>query len=139
LLKLGTITNHSFSLAFATPRCYNYFRHFELTKHTMKKGIHPKKYQTKVTDLSSGKTFVLQSTVDEITTEVTNLTHPFYTGKQKIVDVENLVKKFESKRKNINATAVADKKAKRRQRRQKTTAIKGSQKLTLKDMLKDIK
>lgn len=104
----------------------------------MKKGIHPKLYKTKVTDLSSSKSFTLQSTVEEITTEVTNLTHPFYTGKQKIVDTENLVKKFESKRKNVNKEAVISKRAKKRRRNQKTTEIKAGSKLTLKDMLSNI-
>lgn len=105
----------------------------------MKKGIHPKLHKTaKVTDLSSGKTFTLASTKEEISVEVTNLTHPFYTGKHRIVDTENLVKKFEKKRKKVDTDRVKRKRAKAAARRSKTTEIKAQDKLTLKDMLKNI-
>ena len=66
----------------------------------------------KVTDLSSGETFVIPSTKEEISIEVSNLSHPFYTGKQRIVDTENLVKKFESKRSSANSSKVTNKKDK---------------------------
>ena len=107
----------------------------------MKKDIHPKMYtNAKVTDLSSGKTFNLASTKEEITVEVSNLSHPFYTGKQQIIDTENLVKKFETRRqvasKNINK--VQQKRAKRKARSQKTTSVKAETSLTLKDMLKQL-
>lgn len=105
----------------------------------MKKNIHPKLYKNaKVTDLSSGKSFVIASTQEEIEVEVTNLTHPYYTGKQRIVDTENLVKKFEEKRKQSDKTKVAEKKNKRRERRTKTTTVGSDKKLTLKDMLKQM-
>jgi len=106
----------------------------------MKKGIHPKTYtNAKVNDLSSGKSFTLASTKEEITTEVTNLTHPFYTGKHRIVDTENLVKKFEKKRKSADTAKVSKKRKKIRTRNKKTTKIEGSKTLTLKDMLKNMK
>ena len=94
----------------------------------------------KVTDLSSGKKFKLASTKEEITVEVSNLSHPFYTGKQQIVDTENLVKKFESRRKTAHAVAtkVQHKREKRKARAQKTTALKAERTLTLKDMLKQL-
>jgi large subunit ribosomal protein L31 len=104
----------------------------------MKKNIHPKlNLKAKVTDVSSGQTFHLASTKDEIAVEVSNLTHPFYTGKHRIVDTENLVKKFEEKRKNIDKKKLANKKEKRKKRRTKTTSLESKKKLTLKDMLKD--
>lgn len=106
----------------------------------MKKGIHPKlNLKTKVNDLSSGKQFTLASTQDEITVEVTNLTHPYYTGKHRIVDTENLVKKFEEKVKSANKDKISKKKAKKAKRRRKTTSLKGKKKVTLKDMLNQIK
>lgn len=106
----------------------------------MKKDIHPKMFlDTKVTDLSSGKSFNLASTKEELTVEVTNLTHPFYTGKQQIIDTENLVKKFEKRRKSANMASVKKQKEKRIIRSRKTTAIKSEKSLTLKDMLKQFK
>jgi large subunit ribosomal protein L31 len=106
----------------------------------MKKNIHPKLYtNAKVTDLSTGETFTLASTKEEISVEVTNLSHPFYTGKHKIVDTENLVKKFENKRQSADTTKVAKKREKTLKRTTRVTAMKAEQTLTLKDMLKQLK
>ena len=106
----------------------------------MKKNIHPKIYDnTKVTDLSTGETFTLASTKEEISVEVTNLSHPFYTGKHKIVDTENLVKKFDSRRKSADTTKVQNKREKTKNRVAKVTAMKQEKTLTLKDMLKQLK
>lgn len=106
----------------------------------MKKGIHPKLHtNTKVTDLSTGDSFTLASTKEEITVEVSNLSHPFYTGKHKIVDTENLVKKFEHKRASVNREILLKKKTKKLQRKSKTTRISAKPALTLKDMLKQMK
>jgi large subunit ribosomal protein L31 len=106
----------------------------------MKKDIHPKLYRNaKVTDLSSGQSFTIASTKEEIVTEVTNLSHPFYTGKHRIVDTENLVKKFEKRRQSANSDQVTSKKAKLEKRRQRTTSISSEGKLTLKDMLSKVK
>ena len=106
----------------------------------MKKDIHPKLFRNaKVTDLSSGTTFTLASTKEEIVTEVTNLSHPFYTGKHRIVDTENLVKKFEKRRQSANIDKVSSKKSKLSKRRQRTTSINTKDTLTLKDMLAKVK
>lgn len=105
----------------------------------MKKGIHPKLHKNaKVTDLSSGNTFVIPSTKEEITVEVTNLSHPFYTGKHRIVDTENLVKKFEKKRGASNKDKVVSKKQKQLKRNAKVNKIEGRERMTLKDMLKQM-
>ncbi len=107
----------------------------------MKKNIHPKLFMNaKVTDLSSGETFVIPSTKEEISIEVSNLSHPFYTGKQRIVDTENLVKKFESKRSSANSSKVTNKKDKKsRRNKSRVTSINAEGALTLKDMLKQFK
>jgi large subunit ribosomal protein L31 len=106
----------------------------------MKKNKHPKTHlNTKVTDLSTGESFVLASTKEEIVVEVTNLSHPFYTGKQKIVDTENLVKKFEERKKQVDKNKILSKREKIKARSVKTTALKANKTLTLKDMLKQTK
>jgi large subunit ribosomal protein L31 len=106
----------------------------------MKKNIHPKIFDnTKVTDLSTGETFILASTREEISVEVTNLSHPFYTGKHKIVDTENLVKKFDTRRKSANTDKVLKKREKIKTRTSKVTSMKEEKALTLKDMLKQLK
>jgi large subunit ribosomal protein L31 len=107
----------------------------------MKKDIHPKTIMdAKVTDLSTGKTFTIPSTKDEIIVEVTSESHPFYTGQHRIVDTENLVKKFETKRKSADAGKVTKRREKRLKRsRSKATSTGGTQTFTLKDMLKQLK
>lgn len=106
----------------------------------MKQNIHPKLHKNaKVTDLSTNKSFNLASTKEEITVEVTNLSHPFYTGNHKIVDTENLVKKFESRRSSTNIAQVQSKKEKSKLRSQKVTAMKAQKSLTLRDILSQVK
>jgi large subunit ribosomal protein L31 len=104
----------------------------------MKKGIHPKFYNdAKITDTSSGKTFVIGSTVEEMNVEISSLTHPFYTGKQRIVDSENLVAKFEEKRKKADLKQVKKKKKKKVNRKKSSVSkVEKKDKVTLKDMLK---
>jgi len=61
----------------------------------MKPGIHPEYTDTKVT-CSCGNSFVTRSTYakDEISLDVCSQCHPFYTGKQKILDTAGQVDKF---------------------------------------------
>lgn len=60
----------------------------------MKTGIHPELKQTKVNCLGCGTTFDSVSTVDQITVDVCSQCHPFYTGKQKLVDTAGRVDRF---------------------------------------------
>lgn len=62
----------------------------------MKPGIHPKYDKTQVT-CACGNTFETRSTVDEIRVEICSACHPFFTGKQKLVDTEGRVEKFMAK------------------------------------------
>ncbi len=64
----------------------------------MKADIHPKYSKVSVT-CSCGNSFETQSTVgdDALTIEVCSQCHPFYTGKQKIVDTGGRVDKFRQK------------------------------------------
>jgi large subunit ribosomal protein L31 len=60
----------------------------------MKKDIHPAYYETEVT-CSCGNRFKTRSTVKELRIELCNLCHPFYTGKQKLVDTGGRVERFQ--------------------------------------------
>jgi hypothetical protein len=75
-----------------------------------------------------------------IETDITSASHPFYTGKHRIVDTENLVKKFEKKAEKAEKLSdkIKAKKIKLVQRRAKSNEIKESKGLTLKDMLKQV-
>jgi len=59
----------------------------------VKKGIHPK-YQRVTVTCACGNTFETGSTIEEIHTEICSACHPYFTGKQKIVDTEGRVEKF---------------------------------------------
>ena len=60
----------------------------------MKADIHPKYEETTVT-CSCGNTFTTRSTTDSISVELCNECHPFYTGKQKLVDTGGRIDRFE--------------------------------------------
>ncbi len=63
----------------------------------MKNNIHPK-YQNKCqVTCVCGNSFVTGSTEPEIKVELCSMCHPFYTGKQKLVDTARRVEKFAAK------------------------------------------
>ena len=64
----------------------------------MKKGIHPEYVDTVVT-CTCGNTFHTRSTITsgEMRVDVCSACHPFYTGKQKILDTGGRVARFEAR------------------------------------------
>lgn len=64
----------------------------------MKPDIHPQYVVTEVT-CSCGNTFTTRSTASSgaIHVETCNVCHPFYTGKQRVLDTEGRVAKFQQK------------------------------------------
>ena len=63
----------------------------------MKDGIHPEYKETTVT-CSCGHTFVTRSTLrHDLQIEVCSTCHPFYTGKQKILDTGGRVARFQQR------------------------------------------
>jgi large subunit ribosomal protein L31 len=60
----------------------------------MKKGIHPEYVEATVT-CSCGNTFKTRSTKPELRVEICSQCHPFYSGKQKLVDTGGRVERFE--------------------------------------------
>ena len=59
----------------------------------MKEGIHPKYYKTTIR-CACGNVIQTRSTRPEIRVEVCSKCHPFYTGKQKLVDTGGRVERF---------------------------------------------
>ncbi len=62
----------------------------------MKKGIHPEYLDCTVT-CSCGNTFKTRSTKKEIRVEICSNCHPFYTGRQKLVDSGGRVERFKKR------------------------------------------
>ena len=60
----------------------------------MKKGIHPRYVLAKVVCGTCGNTFMTGSTRPELHVEVCSKCHPFFTGKQQIVDTAGRVERF---------------------------------------------
>jgi large subunit ribosomal protein L31 len=62
----------------------------------LKEGIHPAYKEAKVI-CACGETFTTRSTKQTIHIDICSKCHPFFTGKQKIVDAEGRVQKFQRK------------------------------------------
>lgn len=63
---------------------------------TMKENIHPK-YGETVVKCACGETFTTGSTKQNLHVEICSKCHPFFTGKQKLVDTGGRVEKFKKK------------------------------------------
>ncbi len=59
----------------------------------MKEGIHPD-YQSATVHCACGSSWETRSTVQDIHVEICSACHPFYTGKQKLVDTAGRVERF---------------------------------------------
>ena len=71
----------------------------------MKTGIHPD-YVPAMVHCSCGHTYVTRSTKPELRVDLCSECHPFYTGKQKVVDTAGRVERFQRR---AAATAAAQK------------------------------
>jgi large subunit ribosomal protein L31 len=63
----------------------------------MKKDIHPTYYPKAKVTCACGASFTTGSTLPELKVELCSACHPFYTGKQKLVDTARRVEKFKSR------------------------------------------
>ncbi len=62
----------------------------------MKEGIHPKYHKVLVT-CACGNQFETGSTKPDIRLEICSACHPFFTGKQKLVDTAGRIERFQKK------------------------------------------
>lgn len=63
----------------------------------MKEGLHPEYHHDAVVKCACGNTFTTGSTKSELKVDVCSQCHPFYTGKQKILDTGGRIEKFMKK------------------------------------------
>ena len=68
----------------------------------MKKDIHPQ-YQKAVVTCACGNTFETRSVISDINIDICSNCHPFYTGKQKLVDSGGRVDKFNKRMQNAQS------------------------------------
>jgi large subunit ribosomal protein L31 len=69
----------------------------------MKPGIHPKYMPSKIT-CACGRVTETFATVEELHVEICSHCHPFYTGRQKLVDTAGRVERFRRKYSSESAT-----------------------------------
>ena len=62
----------------------------------MKTGIHPE-YKLSKVSCACGNTFETYTTVGDISIEICSKCHPFFTGKQKLLDTAGRIEKFRRK------------------------------------------
>ncbi|PJA47685.1 50S ribosomal protein L31 [Candidatus Uhrbacteria bacterium CG_4_9_14_3_um_filter_36_7] len=81
----------------------------------MKKTIHPTYFKDATITCACGAIYHVGSTLQEISVELCAKCHPFYTGKQKILDTARRVEKFEERlsKKSISQTGKKIKREKR--------------------------
>jgi len=72
----------------------------------MKAEIHPELKTAKVACVC-GHSWETRSTIGDIHVDICSACHPFYTGKQKLVDAEGRVEKFKKKYANVGKTKAA--------------------------------
>lgn len=109
----------------------------------MKKGLHPDNYRPVVfQDLNNGWAFLTRSTVasDEtikwedgkeypvVKVHISSASHPFYTGQEKMIDIEGRVDKFKARQEAAKTRADAMKKAANKTRT-KTPKVDETQKM----------
>ena len=76
----------------------------------MKEGIHPKYVKCTVT-CACGATFECESTVPKVSIGICSKCHPFFTGKQKLVDTEGRVDAFRRRYAGTRGAAIANRTA----------------------------
>lgn len=63
----------------------------------MKPEIHPQFYKDATATCACGNTFTTGSILKVIKVEICSACHPFYTGKQKLIDTEGRIERFRKK------------------------------------------
>ncbi|MEK7655862.1 MAG: 50S ribosomal protein L31 [Patescibacteria group bacterium] len=97
----------------------------------MKTGIHPTYHPTAKITCACGNVIVAGSTMPEIAIELCSSCHPFFTGKQKLIDSARRVEKFQEKTAAKAAKShVLGKKAKTEKRALQKEAKKAQKKPT---------
>lgn len=77
----------------------------------MKQDIHPEFFPKAKAKCACGASFEIGSTSPELKVDICSKCHPFFTGKEKLIDTAGKVEKFKAKRAKAEATVKKLKKA----------------------------
>jgi len=94
----------------------------------MKDGIHPN-YQQVTVGCACGNSFVTRSTAKQIRLEICSQCHPFYTGRQKLLDTAGRVERFEKRYASTGGKTVARKPVARKAAAPAKTGAKKAEKV----------
>ncbi len=97
----------------------------------MKKNTHPQYFQEAKISCVCGNSLTIGSTTQTITVELCNTCHPFYTGKQKLIDTAGRVEKFQ-KRASQKESLSLTRKGKKTKRVERAKKIEQEEKTPLK-------
>lgn len=87
----------------------------------MKQGIHPEYHEVEAR-CACGATWRTRSTKDELRLEICSNCHPFFTGKQKLVDTEGRVERFTKKYGKVTVAARRQQENERRKKAARSAA-----------------
>ncbi len=87
----------------------------------MKADIHPKFYDKATATCGCGKVYTIGSTVPNIAVDICANCHPFYTGKEKLIDTAGRVEKFKQRHAKAAAAPKKVKKARVAKNKKPTT------------------
>jgi len=90
----------------------------------MKPDTHPKYYEKAKITCACGNTFYTGSTKEELRIDLCSKCHPFYTGKQKLVDTARRVEKFQERAAKKQKTVRTKSEKKSKVARSKTAKAK---------------
>lgn len=104
----------------------------------MKTAIHPAYHSAAKITCACGEVYTIGSTLEAIDVELCSKCHPFYTGKQKILDSAHRVEKFEarSSQKQGEVKSKSEKKAERAAKRKPKVEIEETKSVRVKKATK---
>ena len=90
----------------------------------MKKNIHPTYYSSAKVRCACGNVFTVGSTKPEVQIEICSACHPFYTGKEKLIDTAGRVEKFKARRAKATIVSKPIKKIRKNEKVKKFLKLK---------------
>jgi len=100
----------------------------------MKKDLHPKYFDKAKATCACGAVFVVGSTKELIEVEICSNCHPFYTGKEKLIDTAGKVEKFKARREKARTAPAkmkkTEKKIKKAREKKEQKSVAGKKKVT---------
>ncbi|MAF79680.1 50S ribosomal protein L31 [bacterium] len=79
----------------------------------MKKDIHPAYYPKAKTTCACGHSFTIGGTKEKLEVEICSNCHPFYTGKQTLIDTAGRAERFKARAAKANKEKIQKKKTKK--------------------------